>query len=263
MSENNAEGGITVEVEGRILLMGINRPSKMNGFTPEMIDDLTDAYTRLDDDPELWCGVLFAHGDHFTAGLDLPKFRERMQKGERGRGKGKVDPTALGRKCTKPIVSAVKGVTYTLGIELMLAGDIVVAADNCRFSQLEPLRGIHATGGATIRFVQRCGWGNAMYHLLTSDVFDSEEAFRIGLVQEVVPFGSELERAIEIAEIICEGAPLAVQATKRSSMRYVTEGEQAAIAAMGADQTLLAATEDAEEGVNAFKERRKGNFKGK
>ena len=128
---------------------------------------------------------------------------------------------------------------------------------------MEPLRGIHATGGATIRFVQRCGWGNAMYHLLTSDVFDSEEAFRIGLVQEVVPFGSELERAIEIAEIICEGAPLAVQATKRSSMRYVTEGEQAAIAAMGADQTLLAETEDAEEGVNAFKERRKGNFKGK
>ena len=102
-----------------------------------------------------------------------------------------------------------------------------------------------------------------MYHLLTSDVFDSEEAFRVGLVQEVVPFGSELERAIEIAEIICEGAPLAVQATKRSSMRYVTEGEQAAIAAMGADQTLLAETEDAEEGVNAFKERRKGNFKGK
>ena len=60
MSENNAEGGITVEVEGRILLMGINRPSKMNGFTPEMIDDLADAYTRLDDDPELW-SVSYTH----------------------------------------------------------------------------------------------------------------------------------------------------------------------------------------------------------
>ena len=69
-----------------------------------------------------------------------------------------------------------QGVTYTLGIELMLAGDIVVAADDCRFSQLEPLRGIHAAGGASIRFVQRGGWGNAMYHLLTSDVFDAEEA---------------------------------------------------------------------------------------
>ena len=263
MSESNTEGGISLEVKDRILLMGINRPSKMNGFTPEMIDELTDAYTRLEDDPELWCGVLIAHGDHFTAGLDLPRFRERMQKGERGRGKGKVDPTALGRKCTKPIVSAVKGVTYTLGIELMLAGDIVVAADNCRFSQLEPLRGIHATGGATIRFVQRCGWGNAMYHLLTSDIFDSEEAYRIGLVQEVVPLGSELGRAIEIAEVICEGAPLAVQATKRSSMRYVKDGEQVAISAMGADQAALAETEDAEEGVRAFVERRKGNFKGR
>ena len=102
-----------------------------------------------------------------------------------------------------------------------------------------------------------------MYHLLTSDVFDSEEAFRVGLVQEIVPFGSELERAIEIAEIICEGAPLAVQATKRSSMRYVVDGEQAAIDALGGDQAVLAETEDAQEGVDSFKERRKGNFKGR
>ena len=149
-----------------------------------------------------------------------------------------------------------------MGIELMLASDIVVAADDCRFSQLEPLRGIHATGWATIRFVQRCGWGNAMYHLLTSDVFDAEEALRVGLVQEVVSAGTQLDRAVEIAEVICEGAPLAVQATKASSMRYVTEGEAATIAAFGPDQARLAATEDAEEGGRSFVERRKGNFTG-
>ena len=261
MSED-VEGGITTEVRGRILLMGIDRPAKMNGFTPRMRTMLGEAYTRLDDDDDLWCGVLFGHGDHFTAGLDLPKFQERMRSGDRGRPDDQVDPTALGRRCTKPIITAVHGVTYTLGIELMLAGDIVVAADDCRFSQLEPLRGIHATGGATIRFVQRCGWGNAMYHLLTSDVFDAEEALRVGLVQEVVSAGTQLDRAVEIAEMICEGAPLAVQATKASSMRYVTEGEAATIAAFGADQARLAATEDAEEGVRSFVERRKGHFAG-
>lgn len=95
----------------------------------------------------------------------------------------------MGRTCRKPIVTAVQGITFTLGIELSIAGDIVVAADNVRFSQLEPKRGIHATGGATIRMVERCGWGNAMYHLLTSDEFDAEETYRIGLVQEVVPLG--------------------------------------------------------------------------
>ena len=264
MSENPEpdEGRITTEVRGRILLMGIDRPAKLNGFTPEMNRQLVGAYTRLDEDDDLWCGVLFAHGNHFTAGLDLPKWTERMKSGDRGRRPDIVDPTALGRRCRKPIVSAVKGYTYTLGIEMMLAGDIVVAADDCRFRQHEPLRGIHAAGGASIRFVQRGGWGNAMYHLLTSDEFDADEAYRIGLVQEVVPAGSELDRAIELAEVICLGAPLAVQATKASSLRYVQEGEAACIAALGPVQSELAGTADAAEGVAAFRERRDPVFGG-
>jgi enoyl-CoA hydratase/carnithine racemase len=256
------EGRITTEVRGRILLMGIDRPAKLNGFTPEMNRQLVGAYTRLDEDDDLWCGVLFAHGNHFTAGLDLPKWTERMKSGDRGRRSDIVDPTALGRGCRKPIVSAVKGYTYTLGIEMMLAGDIVVAADDCRFRQHEPLRGIHAAGGASIRFVQRGGWGNAMYHLLTSDEFDADEAHRIGLVQEVVPTGTELDRAIELAEVICLGAPLAVQATKASSLRYVQEGEAACIAALGPVQSELAATADAAEGLAAFRERRDPVFGG-
>ena len=102
-----------------------------------------------------------------------------------------------------------------------------------------------------------------MYHLLTSDEFDAAEAHRIGLVQEVVPAGTQLDRAIELARVICEGAPLAVQATKASSARYLRDGEDACIAALAGTQAKLAATDDAEEGVAAFKERRKGNFAGR
>ncbi|MED5599986.1 MAG: enoyl-CoA hydratase-related protein, partial [Actinomycetota bacterium] len=142
-------------------------------------------------------------------------------------------------------------------------GDIVVAAEDCRFAQLEPLRGIHAAGGATIRFVDRGGWGNAMYHLLTSDEFDAEEARRVGLVQEVVPAGTQLDRAIQLAEKICEGAPKAVQATKASSAIYLRDGEAACIAALGPKQAELAAMNDAEEGLAAFRERRAGNFTGR
>lgn len=258
------EGSITTEVIGHLFLVGLNRPQKYNGFTPSMAEQLVSALTRLDEDGDLWVGVLFGHGDHFTAGLDLPKWTGLMAQGVIGGGDTtKVDMLGLGRSCRKPIVTAVQGITFTLGIELALAGDIVVAADNCRFSQLEPKRGIHAVGGATIRFVQRGGWGNAMYHLLTADEFDAEEARRIGLVQEIVPAGRQLDRAKEIAESIAASAPLAVQATKASSRRFIEQGFDAAVAALTPTQRELLDSEDAQEGVRSFVERRKANFKGR
>lgn len=262
---SNEDGSISVEQRGHLLLIGLNRPMKYNGYTPSMNKQLIAAFTRLDESDDLFAGVLFGHGEHFTAGLDLPKWTEQM-KGDGSiadSSKTHVDPLALGRACRKPIVTAVHGITFTFGIEIALAGDIVIAADNCRFSQLEPGRGIHATGGATIRFVQRGGWGNAMYHLLTSDEFDAKEAYRIGFVQEVVPAGTQLERAIEIAERIAAQAPLAVQATKASSRRFVEEGFAAAVRELGPTQQRLMASEDAGEGVQSFIERRSAVFKGR
>jgi enoyl-CoA hydratase len=258
------EGSISIEQHNHVLLIGFNRPQKYNGYTPKMAKELTAAFTPLNEDDELRCGVIFGHGDHFTAGLDLPKWTGRMEAGGSRDGESNaVDPIGFGRACRKPIVTACHGITYTLGIELALAGDIVIAADNCRFSQLEPKRAIHATGGATIRFVDRGGWGNAMYHLLTADEFDATEAHRIGIVQEIVPTGTQLERAIEIAEQIAELAPLAVQETKAASRRYVVEGFDAAVAALGPTQQRLLASDDAKEGVESFIERRSAVFKGR
>lgn len=263
--KSNEEGSISVEQRGHLLLIGLNRPEKYNGYTPTMGRQLLDAFTLLDESDDIFVGVIFGHGDHFTAGLDLPKWTERMG----GTGsidvstEPRVDPLALGLACRKPIVTAVQGITFTFGIELALAGDIVIAADDCRFSQLEPARGIHATGGATIRFVQRGGWGNAMYHLLTSDEFDAQEAYRIGFVQEIVPAGTQLDRAIEIAEGIATQAPLAVQATKASSRLFVEQGFDAAVREFGPVQQKLLASEDAREGVQSFVERRTAVFKGR
>ena len=159
------EGQIDCTVHGAVLQICINRPTKRNGFTPKMYRELGEAYTRLDDDPALRVGVLRAAGDHFTAGLDLPTIAPLMKRGEKAVPLGLVDPLNLGmegyRRRTKPMVVAVQGITYTLGIELMLAADIVVAADDCRFSQLEVQRGIMATGGATLRMAERAGMGNA------------------------------------------------------------------------------------------------------
>jgi len=261
------QGRITTEQRGAVLLIGIDRPAKRNGFTPPMMRALAEAYTQLDDDPTLRVGVLHAHGDHFTAGLDLPTFAPLMQRGESAVPHGLVDPLNLGdagwRRRTKPLVVAVKGITYTLGIELMLAADIVVAADNGRFSQLEVARGIMATGGATLRMAERAGLGNALLHLLTGDIFDSAEALRLNFVQRVVPAGEELDEALRIAQTIAAQAPLAVVATRLNALKAVEHGPLVAMAEFDAVQQGLAHSEDAQEGVAAFREKRAPVFAGR
>ncbi len=261
------EGQIVTEARDGVLLIGIDRPAKRNGFTPRMFRELGEAYTRLDDDPTLRVGVLHAMGDHFTAGLDLPTIAPLMRRGEKAVPLGLVEPTDLGmpgyRRRTKPMVVAVKGITYTLGIELMLAADIVVAADDCRFSQLEVKRGIMATGGATLRMAERAGLGNALLHLLTGDEFGSAEALRLNFVQKVVPAGQELGEALRIAQAIAAQAPLAVVATRQNALKAVEMGPLVAMHDFIETQARLSNSEDAAEGVRSFVERRAANFTGR
>lgn len=263
----HAEGSIDCSVRGDLLLIAINRPAKRNGFTPTMFRELGEAYTRLDDDPTLRVGVLHAMGDHFTAGLDLPTIAPLMQRGEKAVPLGLVDPLNLGmdgyRRRTKPMVVAVKGITYTLGIELMLAADIVVAADDCRFSQLEVKRGIMATGGATLRMAERAGLGNALLHLLTGDEFGSAEALRLNFVQKVVPPAQVLDEALRIAEMIAAQAPLAVVATRKNALKAVEQGPVVAMQDFIAVQQGLSRSEDAAEGVRSFVEKRAARFQGR
>ena len=267
MTPIHPEGSIELEVRSGVLLIGINRPNKRNGFTPKMYRELGEAYTRLDDDPSLRVGVLHAMGDHFTAGLDLPTIAPLMQRGEKAVPLGLVDPLNLGmegyRRRIKPMVVAVQGITYTLGIELMLAADIVVAADNCRFSQLEVKRGIMATGGATLRMAERAGMGNALLHLLTGDEFNSAEALRLNFVQRVVPVGEQLNEAIKIAKVIAAQAPLAVVSTRQNVLKAVEQGPLVAMHDFIAVQKTLSNSEDAKEGVQSFIEKRNARFTGK
>ena len=266
MTTIHPEGSIDLEVREGVLLIGINRPNKRNGFTPKMYRELGEAYTRLDDDPALRVGVLHAMGDHFTAGLDLPTIAPLMQRGEKAVPLGLVDPLNLGmegyRRRTKPMVVAVQGITYTLGIELMLAADIVVAADNCRFSQLEVKRGIMATGGATLRMAERSGMGNALLHLLTGDVFDSAEALRLNFVQKVVPATALLPEAMRLAEQIAAQAPLAVVATRLNVLKGVEQGPLVAMQDFMGVQQRLSRSDDAAEGVRSFVEKRAARFTG-
>ena len=256
---------ITRERRGHLLLIGFNRPQKKNAFDLAMLDALSAAVTELDQDPALRCGVIFAHGTDFTAGLDLANVAPAIAGGTRSLfAPGCVDPWAThGAACRKPIVTAVHGLCLTLGIELMLANDIRLCATNARFAQIEVKRGIFPFGGGTARWVSNVGWGNAMRYLLTADEFNAEEAYRIGLVQEVVAPEKLLERAIQIAETVAAQAPLAVMASLASSRKSVLEGERAAADDLLPKVRELMDTEDAKEGLMSFLERRRGNFQGR
>lgn len=260
------ESKISVERRGHVLLIGLNRPAKRNAFDVEMLDQLAAAYGELEDDAEIRCGVLFAEGEMFTAGLDLANVAPKVVDGGiLSYAETSVDPLGLNgtRQRTKPLVAAVQGKCLTLGIELLLASDVRVASENATFAQIEIKRGIFPFGGATLRFPEVAGWGNAMRWLLTGDEFDATEALRIGLVQEIVEHGKQIEKAIEIAERIAKQAPLGVRATIESARKMQSEGFDKAKEHLTPQILQLFKSEDAKEGVQSFLERRDGNFSGK
>jgi len=248
--------------EGHIAIISLDNVAKKNSFSPELMFQLSQHLTTFDDDDDLWVAVLDPAGENTTAGLDMPKFF-----GPTATPKpipdDQVDPFGLRKRCRKPVISVVHGITYTIGIEQMLASDIVIAADTARFCQMESKRGIAPLGGAHFRFLTRTGWGNAMYHLFLCDEFDAQEAYRIGLVQEVHPFGKHRERAMEIARAICKVAPIGLRVTKAAALTYIEHGEKAAIEVIPKIREQVFASEDFKEGIKSFVERREANFQGR
>jgi len=255
---------VITERRGHVFLIGLNRPDKRNAADFAMLQQLALAYGELQRDPDLRVGLVHAVGDHFTGGLDLADVGPRLGSDgldmvpEGGLNPWQVDGQSLG----KPVVIAVQGICLTLGIELMLASDVVVAAASSTFGQVEVQRGILPFGGATIRFPRAVGWGNAMRYMLTGDRFDAAEAYRLGLVQQIVPDGTQLGHALDLAERIAAQAPLAVQATLANARTALRDGDAAAEARLQPELARLAATTDARIGLEAFITRSPAAFLG-
>ncbi|MFO0746217.1 MAG: crotonase/enoyl-CoA hydratase family protein [Myxococcota bacterium] len=263
-----SEPTITVETRGHVRLIGLSRAAKRNAFTTAMLRELAAAYTAFESDPDAWVALLFADGDHFTAGLDLAEVGPAVASGQQlfggPDGGDVVDPLDLGpRRRTKPVVCAVQGYCFTIGIELMLAADVTIAAAGTRFAQMEVRRGIMPFGGATLRFAEAAGWPRAMKWLLSGDEFDAAEALAMNLVAEVVPDGTLRERGLALAERIARRAPLAVRATLASARTARERGRDAAQAELMGLARPLFATRDAAEGVRSFIERREAEFEGR
>ena len=155
---------------------------------------------------------------------------------------------------------AIQGTCFTLGVELALASEIVIAAENSKFAQLEVSRGILPFGGATLRFPKAAGWSGSMRYLLTGDSFDADQAREMRVVTEVVPVGLQLYRALELAQKIADQAPLAVQHTLDSARAiYSDEREKLMLASrLG----VLMKTNDVQRGMQAFATKTKAEFEG-
>jgi enoyl-CoA hydratase/carnithine racemase len=256
---------IEVEQRDHLLVMGVRRPEKMNALSRDMYRALARAMYRLEHDPELWVGVIWAEGPHFTSGVDLNDWADSFASGSPFPiGPEEIDPFSMsGPRLSKPLVIAVQGRCYTWGWELLLNTDLRVAATDTRFAMLEVRRGFYACGGATLRLPKEIGWGNAQRYLLTGDELGAEEAYRLGLVQSLCAPGEQREAAIALAQRVAKAAPLGVQGSLRSSRLCMLEGEDAAIGPTFRGMAEVMRSEDAAEGVRSFVERREAVFRGK
>ena len=204
---------IEVGQDGHVLVIRINRPEKLNALTPDMYHAFGKALFRLNTDPQLRVAVLHAEGPHFTAGLQLDLWASHFASGSPFPvGAGELDPFGLtGARHAKPLIIAVQGYCFTWGVEILLNAEIRIAARDTQFQMLEVQRGIYPCGGATLRLPREVGWGNAHRVLLTGERWSADDAYRWGMVQELVAPGMQFAKAMEYARKIAVAAPLGVQ----------------------------------------------------
>ena len=257
------KGRINRKLIQNIFFIDIDRPTKMNGFTPYMFEEMAKAFTEYENENNALCAIVYTSGDHFCAGMDLGKMKKLLIKGDHSYIKNKkyVDPLGLNKPIrSKPLIVAVKGFTFTYGLELMLSADIALASKKTTFAMLEVKRGLLMTGGATLRFVQRAGWSNAMKYLLTGLKFDSKEAYRMNLVQEILDDKFLFTRAVELAGLISNSSPLAIKEILKNS-RLAQLDPIKAIKQFNSVQNKLVRSKDFSEGLKSFEEKRDPNFK--
>ena len=209
--------------------------------------------------------MFFGHGENFSRGIDVDAFAARAKAGQPfAVADGMLDPFARTHKLSKPLIAVVHGDTWNMGHELHLVADIRVASADVRFGQDENTHGRFPGGGSTIRFVREAGWGNAMRYMLTGDHWDAQEAYRMGVIQQIAPDpATALEAGIGLANKIAACGPLGIKTTLESAHLSIDESEAAAFGKLNEQFGGLFHTEDFIEGRKAEAEGRAPVYQGK
>jgi enoyl-CoA hydratase/carnithine racemase len=253
------------EKKGKIAVFTLNRPEQMNAKNLEIFRGIKECMLDFRDDPDLWVCIITGAGDKaFCAGADVKETLPYMREHRHDRSKSLSSGTIFGNfELWKPLIAAVNGIAYGGGCELALACDLRIASENARFGQLEMSVGAMPGGGGTQRLPRLIPRAMAAEMLLMGRIIDAQEAYRIGLVNLVVPLEKLMPTTLEWAEQICRLAPLAVRAVKESMMRGTAMSLEDGMTLEKLFFDKIASTEDFEEGIRAFKEKRKPVFKGR
>lgn len=244
-----------------VALVRLNRPDRLNALNMALRETLASHFTDLASDDAVRCVVVTGDEKAFAAGADVADLAQRTPTDpafERTR-----NAWAAIERYRRPIIAAVNGFALGGGCELALHCDIIIAGEGAKLGQPEVKLGIMPGAGGTQRLVRAAGKFAAMRWLLTGDLLSASEAHRIGLVSEVVPDGEVLKHALEIAARIAALPPLAVAAIKDAVLRGADLPLAAGLGLEGKSFQDLFATEDRTEGMRAFLEKRKPEFKGR
>ncbi|MSP40195.1 MAG: enoyl-CoA hydratase [Deltaproteobacteria bacterium] len=252
---------VIVEKDGAVGVVTLNRPQALNALSYGLVKDLSLAMQELDRDAEIRVIVVTGGEKVFAAGADIKEmaergpFDERIQ--ERLAYRDKIN------KIAKPVIAAVNGFALGGGCELAMSCDIIVAAENARFGQPEVNLGIIPGSGGTQRLTHVLGKHRAMELVLTGDMLNAADAERLGLVNRVVPGELCLEEAKNIAKKIAAKPQLAIKAAKEAVLKAANSALDEGLEFERKSFYLLFASEDRTEGMKAFLEKRKAEFKGK
>jgi len=252
------------EKKENIGLLTINRPEKMNAISRELTSELKKLLDEIEEDEELRVLVITGAGDKaFVAGADINELVDREAKMGRRVSKERQEIFSRIENLHIPVIAAVNGYALGGGLELALACSIRICSDKAQFGAPEIKLGIIPGDGGTQRLPRLVGLGRAMEMILTGDFIDAQEAHRIGLVNKVFPPEKLMEAAMELAQKIASRPPLAVRYAKEAVARSQEGASFSGFALESYLHALSCTTEDKKEGVAAFLEKRKGEFKGK
>ncbi len=255
---------VRYEPDGHITTITLDRPDALNAIDLETWQAFSDATGRLEADAEAWVGIITGAGNRaFSAGADLGSTIPRLLDDPNG-DPYPAPPTIMrGQTVTKPLIAAVNGLALGGGLEIILACDLRIAAENARFGAPEVTLGLIPGWGGTQRLPRQVPWAVAARMILSGQPLSAQEALQVGLVNAVVPADDVVAEARRWAETMCKCGPLALRAAKRAMLA----GSQLPLAeGLAVELRLfrsLACTEDVREGLAAFSEKRPPRFKGR